>query len=64
MGHNTKDLVQAINKISEDMLNQMNTSVSNDKRGQKAAALRARKSSLELEKLLLKYRKQSVKDIG
>ncbi|MFW5970496.1 MAG: hypothetical protein ACOCQT_00205 [Desulfovermiculus sp.] len=34
------------------------------RRGAKAAAKRARKHSLELERLLLAYRKLSVKEIG
>lgn len=58
-----KDLVNEINLKFNSFTERINKSVSGE-RGSKQAAKDARKASLELDKLLLKYRKQSVKDIG
>ena len=64
MGKDTMKIVEQIKESLDRLEWEMDIAISDKNRGQKAAALRARKATKELEKLLLKFRKQSVKEIG
>lgn len=52
-----KELVEKINSVIEEFGTNANAQVEN---GNKAAGTRARKASLELEKLLKEFRKASI----
>lgn len=58
----TSELVDQINSLFQKFTVDMNKSVRGE-RGAKAAAQRARKSSKDLERLFLLYRKKSVQEI-
>ncbi len=57
---NLKNLVTKITEKSEELKGNMETAVNGNKgRGNKSAAIRARKNTLELTKLMKEFRKES-----